>query len=93
MRALSIYIMLTVYKFPIDYPVEVPLSAALLKVQLQNDHTMAWYCVDTDEKQYRVDTYYSIGTGWDLADYGDVDYVDTLFNEDGFVWHIYKKVT
>lgn len=83
--------MLTIHKFDISYPIEVPKTAALLKVAYQEGILTAWYCVDTDDRDFEVVTYLRIGTGWNLEDYGDIDYVDVLF--DGpYVWHIYKKV-
>lgn len=84
--------MLTIYKYDISHPVEVPASAALLKVGMQEGRINAWYCIDTDEVSTRIDRWAIIGTGWDMDDLGDIDYVDTLFDPEGFVWHIYKRL-
>ena len=84
--------MLTVYKYDISHIIKVPKSAALLKVAYQDGCITAWYCVDTDDKDTKLQRFYSIGTGWDLSDYSDIDYVDTLFDPEGFVWHIYRQV-
>ena len=84
--------MLTIYKYDISHPIEVPISAALLKVAMQDNCITAWYCIDTDDTKFTVDKFHCIGTGWDLENYPDIDYVDTLFDNEGFVWHIYQEV-
>lgn len=87
--------MLTIHKFRIndpDYPVIVPKSAALLKVAMQGGHIInAWYCMDTEDTDTRIDKYHIFGTGRDISCPVDIDYVDTIFENTGYVWHVYKE--
>jgi hypothetical protein len=81
--------MQTIYKFDIFNTVRVPKSAKLLKIGYQ-EKFVAWYELDTDDKEYRCDSYSIVGTGWELHNLQSMIYIDTIFEAD-YVWHVYKN--
>lgn len=77
------------YEIPliaISYVV-MPQSAKLLKIGFQEEALFVWALVDVElplcDRHFRI-----IGTGWDYhIKIGE--YIDTVFQSNGLVWHIF----
>lgn len=84
--------MITIYKYYLGPPIQIPQDAKILSVQAQGDGIYLWALVDTDKPTVtRVFT--RIGTGWNLSDETDLfnqTYISTVQDRDGFVWHIFE---
>ena len=68
---------------------ETKISAKrFLDVQLQNGVMTVWYIDNPKEnKDYEVCL---VGTGWEV-DLDGMQYVRTVQNLDGYVWHVFVK--
>ena len=87
-----------IYKF--DARVEdkvvlnVPVSAVSLKVGSRSmGYLSFWYLADPNEKGTREDYYRVVGTGHDIPDIKELEYVDTVVSaESVYIWHIFKPL-
>lgn len=66
--------------------IEMPCNSKILKVAFQDGDLMLWALVDINipKREYYVDIF---GTGWSVGTKGT--YIDTLFDSNGLVWHIF----
>lgn len=71
--------------------IELPLTAEVIKVAIQNNKITLWFIHDENNHQVKDFTFNIYGTGWAVQSEND-RYIDTVF-KDGFVWHIFEKVT
>lgn len=69
---------------------EVPIDAKLLKLGYQSDQLYAWYLVDPEITDTKYIYYEIYGTGQAITSNQANFYVDTLFDPQGFVWHIFE---
>lgn len=85
----------TIYKFPLEfyaagpYKVLMQKGAEILKVDFQNGDIMIWAIVwpDNDMEEVSFSIY---GTGHPFESTSD-KYIDTVFDPDGYVWHLFKE--
>jgi hypothetical protein len=87
---------MTIWKYEIsvedDFELEMPESAKILKVSLQDNIPTMWVLVDkANQREKRRFAIY--GTGQSLPDnYGT--YIDTfLVRQDSLVWHLFETTT
>lgn len=87
--------MITIHKHPLDNfgEVRLPSKHEFLTVQMQNNKATFWFKVDTDSNEC-VKSYVLYGTGWEINEYDSTneEYIATVQDTDGFVWHIFEKV-
>ena len=84
--------MKTIYKYPLEYVMEIPEGAKLLWIHKDpNENMCLWAEVDTDkpvEKLYCT----LIGTGWPIEDTLKNGYkYFSSFLDGAYVWHVYLK--
>jgi hypothetical protein len=80
--------MKTVYKYPVG-DIQIPKGAKILTAGIQGDDILIWAEVDTEQVlEHR--TVHVYGTGHLIPD--NACYIATLFDWNGFVWHIYEVV-
>jgi len=85
---------ITIHKYPLFAyrpNVEMPKNAVIIKVGIQNGILHLWAVVDTDEEK-ETREFIVYGTGWELED-GVQDYLGTVFDGDGYVWHLFEKIS
>jgi len=85
--------MKSIYKYNLDktkpgQKIEMPDNAQILKVAYQENELKLWALVDTNipKREYYMDIF---GTGWNSET--DSAYIDTVFDDRGFVWHIFVE--
>jgi len=93
--------MRTVYKYTLppdvlkgNWSIELPGSAYLLSVAVQNGVICLWYEVETEDP-VSVHTFRVFGTGWEIPKFDDIRkryyHMETFF-DDPFVWHLYELI-
>jgi hypothetical protein len=88
--------MLTIYKYDLIKHagrIEIPYGAEILSIQLQNDKVFLWAKVDTEH--YCVHRQFErYGTGWaiDHDAYTTENFIATIQDKDGFVWHWFEVI-
>lgn len=82
--------MKTVYKYPFATEMSVPLRAKLLKVAYQEGELFAWFLVDPKEELIKTKYMEIYGTGQPFSNGSAEFYVNTVFDPNGFVWHIFE---
>ena len=85
--------MLTVWKFPVrwddSFSAEMPKSAKVLTVQMQNSDPQMWALLDPTEPR-RTRTFRLAGTGHLIKQAAnELEYVDT-FQTEGLVFHLFE---
>ena len=87
--------MKTIYKFPIRNIIEIlPENITIeeiLTIQYQNDIPVLWAKVDTSKRATKTVTIYQTGTGWELDNRIPIKYINTLQDEEGYVWHFFYQ--
>ena len=84
--------MKTIYKYTIEliqnYPVQMPVNAKVLHVDIQNSMITLWALVDLSNSIEK--RYFSVyGTGFEILKEGC--YIGTV--KDGtFVWHVFEDI-
>lgn len=85
--------MKTIYKYPftdLNTVLYIPEDAKLLKFAYQDGVLCAWFMVDPKTAHIIRPKYYFIaGTGHEIPNHLEDSYIDTVFDPDGFVWHIF----
>lgn len=91
--------MRTVFKYEIRHGLQVlhlPIGARALKAGVQNGKMYLWFeLIAHPDRPLQTREFHVFGTGWNIP--SDTDkvnfvYIDTVFPDDGFVWHIYELV-
>lgn len=86
-----------IYKYPFDLSdcvsIEIPSVFKILKVAYQNDKLTMWAIVDTGspERNIRLRIF---GTGFEVPHtaYYSWQFLDTIFDPYGFVWHVFLEM-
>lgn len=86
---------LTIWKFPLQYTsckqeIEIPNTHKLLTVQIQNGLPTLWALVDPSTVKVTKEVI-MYGTGWDIEETAATvgDYLGTVQDNNGFVWHFF----
>jgi hypothetical protein len=83
--------MKTIFKYPFSDEVDnVPVGAKLLKVAYQGNNLFGWYLIDSQEERIKTRFYDIHGTGHPITNNCAETYIDTVFDPNGFVWHIFE---
>jgi hypothetical protein len=89
---------LRIYKYPLEFRgssytvVEMPAGAVVLKLAMQDGKETLWAIVDPEADTVEYSVMYS-GTGWRLtAEIDKWKYIETLFSNDGSVWHYFWRL-
>ena len=77
-----------IYKYK-GYHLETPRGSKLLKIAKIGDDLYSWVLLADSEQKQLVMIYFE-GTGWEDSDTKG-EYVDTLFEPDGYVWHYFVE--
>lgn len=87
--------MRTIWKFPFFIArrqiVNLPLGARMLSCQLQQGVPTLWVLVDEGAPIIDQEIW-CIGTGHEVPRAEPLEFVATLQDGDGFVWHIFRRV-
>jgi hypothetical protein len=85
--------MLTIYKIPVTNNPKLPTDYTVLKiltVQLQDGEPKIWALVDPSTPSEDNGSVIEIGTGWNLSNnVKDAEYISTVQDEYGYVWHYF----
>ena len=88
--------MKTIYKYPLTDRDEAIFSFKKftpLTVQMQGDVPTLWAMVEDDgEIPDSCYTYSVVGTGWNADHTFNEEYVGTVQDSEGLVWHVYCEV-
>ena len=86
----------TILKYPLRNDLgtnqEIEIKGTLLRVltvQLQRDIPTLWAVVDTDSILTQKLNIITFGTGWEDDDLGAYEYISTVQDKEGFVWHYF----
>ena len=87
---------MTIWKFPLNVEgVTTIINAPVrkyLKVMMQNGNPTLWAEVDDTQKQDEKHYIACVGTGWNVEIGKDIEYIDSVIDSYGFVWHYYGEV-
>lgn len=95
--------MRTIYKYKLEnltgHPsevgivakVEIPWPADILKVTAIGDDIYVYANVFTKNEGFETVEFRIFGTGWDMTWIQNIEYLDTVFMDNGLVWHVYEK--
>lgn len=72
-----------------DSRLHLPIGSGLLTVQLQKDWPTLWVLVDDTQEHTEVVRITCFGTGWDIPDDYRGEYLSTVQETDGYVWHYF----
>lgn len=76
------------YRIGMSTTISLPYDSRILTAQRQHDDIHVWVELGTHPK---IDyEFYFVGTGWD-QDTSNDNYISTVFDEDGYVWHVFYK--
>lgn len=82
----------TIYKYKISRikpEIKLPLGAEVLYAGAQAGEFYIWALVDLSETEMVERSFAVWGTGWEIEEYPNVDFISTVF-EGPFVWHIFE---
>lgn len=82
----------TIYKYqikPSDPGIKLPLGSQVLHADTQNGEFFIWALVNLDETEFVEREFAVWGTGWEIEEYPNVDFISTVF-EGPYVWHIFE---
>lgn len=83
----------TVHKYKISpKPIILPRGAQVLYAGIQAEEFFIWALVDLDETEMVERSFDVWGTGCEIEEYPNVDFVSTVF-EGPFVWHIFEVLS
>ena len=84
--------MKTIYKYELKMVahqfVDLPEDSKPLRAEFQNDKLCVWVLIPDTGRFNESYSFYIIGTGWEMDEDIQPDYISTVF-KDGFVWHIF----
>ena len=86
----------TIYKYALqplrEQTISMPDSATILTVQMQGDTITLWAEVHDDNRPENR-TFEVFGTGWHITPLEcEREYIGTVQDRSGLVWHIYERV-
>lgn len=82
----------TIYKYQIKRiapAIKLPLGSQVLRAGIQNREVFIWALVNLDETEFVEREFAVWGTGWEIEEYPNVDFISTVF-EGPYVWHIFE---
>ena len=80
-----------IYKYNLNFTeksIEIAIGAKLLSVSEQHGDIILWAMHDKAENETERLTFHIVGTGQPFSDF-NCEYFDTVFMNDGLVWHIF----
>jgi hypothetical protein len=80
-----------IYKYPLygnTYNVNIPVGSEIMSVINQDGVAMVYALVDPTQTTIKTVAFHVIGTGWDIADPNNLEFVGT-FQDNEFVWHVF----
>lgn len=86
--------MRTIHKIPLMQAIDLPKGAIIHKVYWQAGVIMFWYSFDkSNETLLETRRFRVLGTGHTMdTNNEEFIYLDTLFDNNGFVWHIHEVI-
>ena len=81
--------MKTIWKFPVQAIIEIPIGAKILTVKTQNDKPYIWAEVDS-EQPLEKRTFTVFGTGARLEYPKQKEYIGTYTECGMYEWHLYE---
>ncbi len=87
------FVKVSEYKGYLEATIHTPLGFKHLSVKYQGNDIVVWgeaeeYYVQTTDRFAKK--YILVGTGWKFDNQG-LEYMTTLIDTNGFVWHIYSE--
>ena len=67
------------------------LLVKVLTVQLQNGIPTLWAVVDPNPQYSELLTIITLGTGWQDDGLGSYEYISTVQDKEGYVWHYFMN--
>jgi hypothetical protein len=82
-----------IFKFPLTLAnmiqeVTMPRGAQLLRVDMHGGLMYVWARVDLEQPP-SIRVFHIVGTGFEYAELEHLKYVGTVFDDAGFVWHVF----
>lgn len=80
-------------KFKIEFELQLPAKAKLLSIQTQLDAPVLWFAVEVGipAHDYVTRTFTSFATGESIREYEAYDYLGTIQDNHGQVWHFHER--
>jgi hypothetical protein len=83
----------TIYKYELKRELHqyiiLPEGAKPLTARFLNGKIYVWVLIP-DTGRYNNDvSFYIVGTGWEMEEDMQPEYLSTVFDDKGFVWHIF----
>lgn len=79
------------YKMKPNTTLELPRGAKVLTARVQDEEVFLWAKVNPDEKELETRMFLGFGTGHDIDDELRLDFIDTVFFQNGMVFHIFEQ--
>jgi hypothetical protein len=85
--------MIKIWKYQVPGACEGHLRQ-ILKADMQYGKPVVWVMHDDTVEETHNLTFYTVGTGWELTDKDEEIvrnslYIDTVKDEEGYIWHIF----
>lgn len=80
-----------IYKYSLNFTeqsIEIAVGAKLLSASEQHGDIILWAMHDKSEHETERRIFHIVGTGQPFSDF-NCEYFDTVFMENGLVWHIF----
>lgn len=87
----------TIYKYKLqtlhNQTIEMPVNSKILCAKKQGEDICLWALVEVVNRDIKEPVKLHIfGTGWDIENYEDLEYIGTFFVDSGtYVFHIFKE--
>jgi len=80
-----------IYKYKLDpiSTISLPLCSKVLTAGIQNGEAFLWVKINQDIKEQEVRNFISFGTGHKI-EIETKDFINTLFFENGLVFHVFE---
>ena len=79
----------TLNKFAEQEPLD--FSHQVLKLDVQHYVPTFWVAVDTSEQKQKI-RIHTVGTGWDASQVNVDQYIGTIQDPNGLVWHFFYEI-
>lgn len=83
-----------VYKYGLqpNSQINLPKNAKILTVAVQNEEVFLWAKVNPDELEMETRTFFSFETGHDMPTHIEMDFIGTVFFQNGMVFHVFEQI-
>jgi len=78
-----------IFKYQINEKVTMPSKSTIIKFQVLNDVAYIWAVVDESSIPI-TRTFRWYATGVEIHEYNVHEYIDTWFDNNGRVWHLFE---